>query len=138
MRTLSSIKSKRLGKKFNFTKRDFQKAFEEMKDGPPRKRTGRELWALAKKLVKQESKLNIAQNILKLNREMKAMKIAKEEENKINEFRINQKKKKERLIVLDDDDIDVGDEIGWFKACLNKVSNYYQRYLIPTNNRKLQ
>ena len=122
MKTLSSIKSKKLGKKFSFSKRDFQKAFEEIKDGPPRKRTGRELWALAKKLVKQESKLNIAQNILKLNREMKAMKIAKEEENKINEFRINQqKKKKERVIMLDDDDIDIGDEIGWFKACLNKV-----------------
>lgn len=55
---------------------------------------------------------------MKLNREMKAMKAAKEEENKINEFKINQQnKKREKLIILDnEDDMEVGDgeSLGWF------------------------
>jgi hypothetical protein len=49
---------------------------------------------------------------------MKAMKAAKEEENKINEFKINQQnKKREKLIILDnEDDMEVGDgeSLGWF------------------------
>ena len=64
---------------------------------------------------------------MKLNREMKAMKAAKEEENKINEFKINQQnKKREKLIILDnEDDMEVGDgeSLGWFIVLYNKVKN---------------
>jgi len=46
----------------------------KLTENTKKKRSGKELWAIARNLVKAESKLNIAQNILRLNREMKALK----------------------------------------------------------------
>ena len=100
------MKSKAQGKKITLNKLDFRKAYDGIREGPPRKRTGKELWSLAKKLVKQESKLNIAQNILKLNREMRAIRIAKEEENKINEFRQSKGAQKKVIFPENDEDAD--------------------------------
>jgi hypothetical protein len=102
------MKSKEQGKRVILSKLDFRKAYEGIREGPRRKRTGKELWGLAKKLVKQESKLNIAQNILKLNREMRAIRIAKEEENKINEFR--QSKGAQKKVKFPDNDEDADED----------------------------
>jgi len=57
---------------------------------PPR--SGKELWKIAKNLVKRESKINLAANILRLNRQIKLMKL-KEEKEKLAAERYQKEKK---------------------------------------------
>lgn len=50
--------------------------------GGKKKPKKEDLWRKAKKLVKSESSANLAQNVLRLNRELKKMKTSKEKSNK--------------------------------------------------------
>ena len=110
-----------------------------------KKRSGKELWKIAKKLVKAESKINLAQNILRLNREIKAQR--QHEEQKIQEQKLKEEQsivqqalnheKNEQKQIDEDYQMKYGQ---WFHIVniKRRVKEAIKKYLIEPNNRKLK
>ena len=64
------------------SKKTYNSDTDSSESGGKKKPKKEDLWRKAKKLVKSESSANLAQNVLRLNRELKKMKTSKEKSNK--------------------------------------------------------
>jgi hypothetical protein len=69
---------------------------------------------------------------------MRAMKLAQEEEIRIQEFRDSKKKDKDKKSSIFDDDDENTEAAGLVVNLVKKIRMYYKKYLIPPNNRKLK